>query len=188
MSAPVGSRCDGLGPPGARPSRPHCADDARPNSIFWRLGGSDLRYKHESQVSALQVSAGSNTELIRLMPAWRRKRTESIREPRRSTFPPPHPEADSPLPASFSRLSCSPSLNPASPNALEHGKAIRHRLLDEWHVRYQANGSARSYDVLENLKDTVQCAAVVLRVQTSEALVDEDGVEADRAVTCLNDV
>jgi len=69
-----------------------------------------------------------------------------------------------------------------------HGKPIGDRLLNQWHMRNQSHGASLTHDILENLKDLIQCAGVVFGVEAAKSLVDENRIEPDGPIGHFHDI
>ena len=76
----------------------------------------------------------------------------------------------------------------ASVEALHDRKSIRHGVLDERHVRNEAHGSMGTDHVLKDLQHRFKRAALAVRIETSETLVDEDRIEANATVRRFDNV
>lgn len=69
-----------------------------------------------------------------------------------------------------------------------YGEAVGDRLLNQWHMRNQSHGASLTDDILENLKDLIQCASVVFGVEAAKTLINENRIEPDGSIGHFHDV
>jgi|SRR5690348_3222389 len=77
----------------------------------------------------------------------------------------------------------------AAAGSLGDPESVGDGLLDERHVGDEAYRAILADEVLQGLEDLLEgTATIAVRIKTAEALVDEDGVEADIAASAFDDI